>query len=161
MGGFSYVDGVTVTIAPKYRVDCDLKEVKQILSKPAPSVLAFDSQYDVSYEKKVLEDIDSRVKASETRKAERRKRIEEYELKKKEKVEQKKKEEEEKALEDERNRLLEIEKEKKAKWEAEQQLIEEERKMLEAERKRKASETRKAERRKRIEDYELKKKEKN
>jgi len=138
--GFSYVDGVTVTIAPKYRVDCDLKEVKQILSKPAPSVLAFDSQYDVSYEKKVLEDIDSRVKASETRKAERRKRIEEYELKKKEKVEQKKKEEEEKALEDERNRLLEIEKEKKAKWEAEQQLIEEERKLLEAERKRKEEE---------------------
>jgi len=138
--GFSYVDGVTVTIAPKYRLDCDLKEVQQILSKPAPSVLAFDSHYDISYEKQVLEDIDSRAKAADTRKTERRQRIEAYELKKKEKVEQRKKEEEEKALEDERNRLLEIEKEKKAKWEAQQQLIEEERKMLEVERKRKEEE---------------------
>ena len=66
--------------------------------------------------------------------------MEAYELKKKEKVEQRKKEEEEKALEDERNRLLEIEKEKKAKWEAQQQIIEEERKMLEVERKRKEEE---------------------
>ena len=74
--GFSYVDGVTVTIAPKYRLDCDLKEVQQILSKPAPSVLAFDSHYDISYEKQVLEDIDSRAKAADTRKTERRRRIE-------------------------------------------------------------------------------------
>merc|ERR1719378_1957044 len=71
--------------------------------------------------------MDSRAKAAETRKSERRQRIEEYELKKREKVEQKKKEEEEKALEDERNRLLEIEKEKKAKWDAQQQKIDEER----------------------------------
>ena len=115
--GFSYVDGVTVKIASKYTVDCDLSQVKDILNKPAPSVLAFDSNYDTSYEKKVLEDLETRAQTEKNKTEERKKRIEEYERKKKEAVEKKKKEEEEKALEDERKRLQEIEDEKKAKFE--------------------------------------------
>ena len=130
--GFSYVDGVTVKIASKYTVDCDLSQVKDILNKPAPSVLAFDSNYDTSYEKKVLEDLETRAQTEKNRSEERKKRIEEYERRKKEAVEKKKKEEEEKALEDERKRLQEIEDEKKAKFEAEQKRIEDEKKLLEA-----------------------------
>ena len=129
--GFSYVDGVTVKIAPKYTVDCDLSQVQDILNKPAPSILAFDSNYDTSYEKKVLEDLETRAQTEKIKKEDRRKRIEEYERKKKEDVEKKKKEEEEKALEDERKRLQEIEDEKKAKLEADQRRMEEEKRLLE------------------------------
>ena len=131
--GFSYIDGVSVQIAAKYRVDCDLSEVRTILDKPAPSVLAFDSNYDNSYEKQVLQDLDKRSETEKTRAEERRKRIEEYEQKKQQEIERRKKEEEEKALEDERKRLQELEDVKKAKLEAEQKLIEEERRLLEEE----------------------------
>ena len=131
--GFSYIDGVSVQIASKYRVDCDLSEVKTILDKPAPSVLAFDSNYDNSYEKQVLQDLDKRSETEKTRAEERRKSIEEYEQKKQQEIERRKKEEEEKALEDERKRLQELEDVKKAKLEAEQKLIEEERRLLEEE----------------------------
>ena len=55
--GFSYVDGVTVKVAPKYCLNCDLSQVDEILKKPPPTVLAFDSNYNVSYEKQVLEDL--------------------------------------------------------------------------------------------------------
>ena len=131
--GFSYIDGVNVKIASKYQVDCDLSQVKSILAKPAPSVLAFDSHYDTTYEKQVLADLEARAEAEKSKTEARKKRIEEYERKKQEKLEQKKKEEEEKALEDERKRLQEIEDEKKARLEAEQKLIEEERRVLEEE----------------------------
>ena len=131
--GFSYIDGVTVKIASEYRVDCDLAQVKEIINKPAPSVLAFDSNYDVSYEKKVLEDIDARALADKNKREERKKRIAEYEKKKQEDIERRKKEAEEKALEDERKRLEEIENEKKARLEAEEKRLEEEAKALEEE----------------------------
>ena len=131
--GFSYIDGVNVKIASKYQVDCDLSQVKSILAKPAPSVLAFDSHYDTTYEKQVLADLEVRAETEKSKTEARKKRIEEYEKKKREKLEQKKKEEEEKALEDERKRLQEIEDEKKARLEAEQKLIEEERRVLEEE----------------------------
>ena len=65
--GFSYIDGVNVEIASKYRVDCDLSEVRTILNKPAPSVLAFDSNYDTSYEKQVLQDLDKRSETEKTK----------------------------------------------------------------------------------------------
>lgn len=131
--GFSYIDGVNVEIASKYRVDCDLSDVRTILNKPAPSVLAFDSNYDTSYEKQVLQDLDKRSETEKIKAQERSKRIEEYDEKKKEEIERKKKEEEEKALEDERKRLQELEDVKKAKLEAEKKLIEEERRLLEEE----------------------------
>ena len=131
--GFSYIDGVNVEIASKYRVDCDLSDVRTILDAPAPSVLAFDSNYDTSYEKQVLQDLDKRSETEKTKAQERSKRIEEYEQKKKEEIEKRKKDEEEKALEDERKRLQELEDVKKAKLEAEKKLIEEERRLLEEE----------------------------
>ena len=131
--GFSYIDGVDVQIASKYRVDCDLSKIRTILDKSPPSVLAFDSNYDTSFEKQVIHDLDKRTETEKAKAEERRKRIEEYQLKRQEEIEKKKKEEEEKALEDERKRLQELEDEKKAKFEAEQKLIEEEKRLLEEE----------------------------
>ena len=109
--GFSYVDGVEVKVASKYCLDCDFSEVSSILSAPAPSVLSFDSNYDVSLEKQVLADIEKRAKDEELRKLERQKRIEQYEADKAEELSRRQKEAEEKALEDERRRLQEIEEE--------------------------------------------------
>ena len=123
--GSSYVDGVPVKIASKYCVDYDLDQVKKILDSPGPSVLSFDSNYDTSFEKKVLEDFEKRRIDKETKDKERKERIEKYESDKAEALAAKQKEEEEKALEDERKRLLEIETEKKAR------IAEEERKQLE------------------------------
>ena len=123
--GFSYVDGVEVKVASKYCLDCDFSEVSSILSAPAPSVLSFDSNYDVSLEKQVLADIEKRAKDEELRKLERQKRIEQYEKDKAEELLRRQKEAEEKALEDERRRLQEIEDEKKARLAEEERLLEE------------------------------------
>jgi len=123
--GKSYIDGVTVKIASKYRVDYDLQEVRNILNNPAPSVLSFESNYDTSYEKKVLEDIKKRSAEKLNKDKERQERIEKYQKEKADELAIKQREEEEKALEDERKMLLEIEAEKKTK------VAEEERKQLE------------------------------
>ena len=155
--GFSYIDGVNVKIASKYRVDCDLSEIRTILEKPVPSVLAFDSNYDTSYEKQVLQDLEKRSETEKARAEERTKRIEEYERKKRLAIEKRKKEEEEKALEDERKRLQELEDVKKAKLEAEQKLIEDERRLLEEEgAKRKKEEEERANRKKEEDEAEWK-----
>ena len=151
--GFSYVDGVTVKVAPKYCVNCDVEEVEEILKKPAPSVLAFDSNYDVTYEKKVLEDLEARKQRDIQRKEERAKKIEEFDRRKAEEIEKLKKEAEQKALEDERLRLEEIERDKKAKYEEEQRLIEEEKRAIEEEAKRK-----KVEEEKKLEEEAVRKK---
>ena len=121
--GFSYVDGVTVKVAPKYCLNCDLSKVEEILKKPPPNVLAFDSNYDISFEKQVLEDIKTRKERDNEKKEVRAKRIAEYELKKAEEIEKLKQEAEEKALDDERLRLEEIEREKKAQYEEEQRFL--------------------------------------
>ena len=123
--GFSYVDGVNVKVASKYCLDCDLSQVESILSAPPPSVLSFDSNYDVSLEKQVLADIEQRTKDEELRKLERQKRIEQYERDKAEELSRRQREAEEKALEDERKRLQEIEDEKKARLAEEERLLEE------------------------------------
>ena len=123
--GKSYVDGVTVKMASKYCVDCDMEEVKNILKSPSPSVLSFESNYDTTYEKKVLDDFKKRKDEQEKKLKERKKRIEKYEKDKAEELARKQRDEEEKALEDERKILLEIEAEKKAR------IAEEERKELE------------------------------
>eukprot|EP00090_Calanus_glacialis_P003147 TRINITY_DN12280_c0_g1_i1.p1 TRINITY_DN12280_c0_g1~~TRINITY_DN12280_c0_g1_i1.p1 ORF type:complete len:665 (-),score=226.72 TRINITY_DN12280_c0_g1_i1:129-2123(-) len=123
--GKSFVDGVTVKIASKYCVDCDMEEVKNILKSPGPSVHSFESNYDTSYEKKVLEDFKKRKVEQENKIKERKERIEKYEKDKAEELARKQKEEEEQALEDERKILLEIEAEKKAR------MAEEEKKELE------------------------------
>jgi len=131
--GKSYIDGVTVKIASKYQVDCDLDQVKKIINKPGPSVLSFESNYDTSYEKKVLEDIAKRNAEHLKKDKERKERIEKYVKEKADKLAIKQKEEEEKALEDERKRLLEIEAEKKAKV-AEEELRQREKLKAEEER---------------------------
>jgi len=123
--GSSYVDGVPVKIATKYCVEYDLESVTKILRNPGPSVLSFDSNYDTSFERKVLDDIEKRKTAKEVQDKERKERIEKYEKEKADNLAAKQKEDEEKALEDERIRLLEIEEEKKAR------LAEEERQKLE------------------------------
>ena len=123
--GRSYVDGVSVKIASKYCVDCDLEQVKNILCSPGPSVLSLDSNYDTSLEKRVLEDFEKRRVVKETKDKERKERVEKYKTDKAEALATKQKEEEEKALEDERKRLNELETEKKAR------IAEEERKQLE------------------------------
>jgi len=123
--GKSYVDGVTVKIASKYCVDCNMEEVKNFLNNPGPSVTSFESSYDTSYEKKVLEDFKNRKVEQESKNRERKERIEKYEKDKAEELAKKQKEDEEKALDDERKLLLEIEAEKKAR------IAEEERKELE------------------------------
>ena len=123
--GFSYVDGVEVKVASKYCLDCDFSEVSSLLSAPAPSVLSFDSNYDISLERQVLADIEKRTKDEELRNLERQKRIEQYEADKAEELSRRQKEAEEKALEDERRRLQEIEDEKKARLAEEERLLEE------------------------------------
>ena len=123
--GFSYVDGVGVKVASKYCLDCDLSEVASLLSAPAPSVLSFDSNYDLTLETQVLADIEKRAKDEELKKLERQKRIEQYETEKAEELARRQKEAEEKALEDERRRLQEIEDEKKARLAEEERLLEE------------------------------------
>lgn len=120
--GSSYVDGVPVKIASKYCVDYDLESVTKILRCPGPSVLSFDSNYDTSFERKVLDDIEKRKTAKEVQDKERKERIEKYEKEKSDNLAAKQKEEEEKALEDERKRLLEIEAEKKARLAEEERL---------------------------------------
>jgi len=131
--GKSYIDGVTVKIASKYLVDCDLDQVKKIVNKPVPSVLSFESNYDTSYEKKVLEDIAKRSAEHLKKDKERKERIDKYVNDRADKLARKQKEEEEKALEDERKRLLEIEAEKKAKV-AEEELKQQEKLKAEEER---------------------------
>jgi len=130
--GKSYIDGVTVKIASKYRVDCDLEQVKKIINKPVPSVLSFESNYDTSYEKKVLEDIEKRKSENMKKDQEKRERIDKYQKEKADRQERKQKLEEEKALEDERKRLLEIEAEKKARV-AEEERIQREKLKVEEE----------------------------
>merc|ERR1712059_126766 len=107
--GASYIDGVSVKIAEKYCVEVDLAQVEQVLKKPAPSVLGGDLNYDTSFEKKVLEDLESKRKVKEREDLERKERIEKYEKEKAEELERKQKADEEKAVEDERIRLEEIE----------------------------------------------------
>jgi len=113
--GYSYIDGVTVGLSARFRVDYDLAEVESILSRPSPSVLAFDSNYDSSYEKKVLDDISNRKINEQDKLKARKERIEIFENFKVKDKARKLKEEEEKALEDERKRLLEIEEANKVK----------------------------------------------
>ena len=131
--GKSYIDGVTVKISSKYAVDYDLDAVKHILDSTNPSVLSFESNYDTSFEKKVLDDFEKRKTDEEIRSKEKKERIEAYEKLKSEEIARVQREEEEKALEDERKRLLEIEEEKKAK-KAEEETVRLEQLKLEEER---------------------------
>ena len=113
--GYSYIDGVRVGLSARFRVDYDLAEVENILSRHSPSVLAFDSNYDSSYEKKVLDDISNRKINEQDKLKARKERIKNFENFKVKDKARKLKEEEEKALEDERKRLLEIEEANKVK----------------------------------------------
>ena len=132
--GKSYIDGVTVKISSKYAVDYDLDAVKHILDSTNPSVLSFESNYDTSFEKKVLDDFEKRKTDEEIRSKEKKERIEAYEKLKSEEIARvQREEEEENALEDERNRFLEIEEEKKAK-KAEEETVRLEQLKLEEER---------------------------
>ena len=111
--GKSFVDGVSVKIASKYCVDYDMEEMKNILKSPSPSVHSFESNYDTSYEKKVLEDFKKRKVEQENKIKERKERIEKYEKDKAEELARKQKEEEEQALEDERKILLKLNQKRK------------------------------------------------
>jgi len=120
--GATYVDGVKVRVNPRYQVNVDLSDVERILRQPGPSVLRSDIHYDVSKERKVLQDIEKSRKEEEERDEARRLRIQKYDEEKAEEAERRRKEEEEKALEDERARLEEIEREKALKVEEEERL---------------------------------------
>lgn len=130
--GRSYVDGVTVRVAPKYCVEYDLSEVERLLRQSGPNVLRSDVHYDTSFEKKVLEDLKRKKCDEEQKYAARRERIELFDKEKDEELIRKQKEEEEKALNDERVRLEEIEKEKLAR-QAEEERLEAQRVKLEEE----------------------------
>jgi len=120
--GVNYTDGVTVKIAEKYLVRCDLKEVEDLIESINPEVSSLQAEYDCAFEKQVLQDLERHQRQSETRRNERRKRLEEYEKRKADEAEKARKEAEERALEDERQRLAELEAEKERRLNAESQV---------------------------------------
>ena len=62
----------------RYQVNVDLSDVERILRQPGPSVLRSDIHYDVSKERKVLQDIEKSRKEEEERDEARRLRIQKY-----------------------------------------------------------------------------------
>jgi len=139
--GVNFTDGVTVKIAEKYTINCDLSEVESLIQNTDPKLTCLHSEYDTAFEKQVLLDLAKYKEEKEKRDKDRRERIAEYDRRLaeeqrrleeeaekgrrrleeeaedqrrrlEEEAEAKRKEDEEKALEDERKHLEEIEAEK-------------------------------------------------
>jgi hypothetical protein len=110
--GVSYTDGVTVKIADKYTVKCDLGEVESLLQNTDPKTASLHADYDSAFENQVLQDLQRYREEKKKRTEIRKQRIRDFDTRREEEKERKRKEEEERALEDERLHLEEIEREK-------------------------------------------------
>jgi len=120
--GISYIDGVPVKIADKYKVNCDLKEVENIINNTQPKLSCLQSDYDTCFEKKVLQDLEQ-YQINKTQKVQDRKnRIAQFDKRREEEKERIRQEEERRKIEEQQR----IQEEEKRKAEEEEERLREE-----------------------------------
>jgi len=120
--GINYIDGVPVKIAEKYKINCDLKEVENIINNTQPKLSCLQSDYDTCFEKKVLQDLEQ-YQINKTQKLQERKdRIAQFDKRREEEKERIRQEEEKRKLEEE----LRIQEEEKRRAEEEEERLREE-----------------------------------
>jgi len=121
--GSSYLDGIPVTISPRFQMPVDLSAVQALLNTPGPSLDAIDQwKYDCNLERQVLEQLrlmdeenERKAREDEEAREEYRERKEREKVEKEEKEREKVKKEEQERAEEERLKREEQEREEEKK----------------------------------------------